>query len=154
MQNGREMEIVTRPKHRSAVKEQHLAVALGGAECDVCDGSFASGHLGNLPAGECYFGPAPGTGDGGLVLDGAFSDAVFHQKASIILTFEGGRLSGIAAGVKGKSAAASRASSLSEALARRLGFGEGGGHAAFYLGEVAIGLNPLVSPEALTGACR
>lgn len=88
-------------------------------------GFFTPGELGNLPAGEVFFAPLPGTAQGTLVIDGSVADDVLD--APITITIKNGVAVKIDGGIAAKN--------LWEKLNA---YGEAGRQVA----EIGIGTNP------------
>lgn len=140
LSSGGKVIILTKERSVKRGRDREISFVVPEGACEVCDGQFPPGHIGNLPAGECYVEPEPGTACGEIVLDGSFLDMVIGADEELVLHFEDGRLQRIESTPNGTDVATT--------LKKRLEFRQDGEEWA--LAEFAVGLNTKV--HKLTGS--
>lgn len=91
MLRGSQLELLS---YASGGESHRLRAAIGGWEqlAIASDGVIRDGAWGNVPSGETYIAPLPGSAEGSVVINGSIPGLVIAQGEEIVLRFAGGRL--------------------------------------------------------------
>jgi len=135
-----------------------LRLGLEGRTARADDGDFSRpGSGGNLPAGEVFVSPQPGTAAGTLVFDGsmALTGGAVRLRRPIVTELRQGRLTEIRGGQEARSleqclrAAEDQSRDMEREGSLPRGLGEIYARNARALGELGIGLNPRARIEGV-----
>jgi hypothetical protein len=140
MARGRRLEFTS---YASGGAVHRLTADVGGWERlpVASDGIISDGAWGNVPSGETYIAPMPGSGEGSIVVNGSVPGMVVSSQQETVLHFEWGRLTRMEP-ADGPVARWLRDTQIERAKAA-------GDLNWSALAEIGVGLNPAV--EHLTG---
>jgi len=147
-----------------------LSLGVQGREARADDGDFRRpGSGGNLPAGELFLSPQPGTASGTLVFDGsmALTGGAVRVRRPILVELREGFITQVRGGPEAERLEACirqaeiQARDMERAGSLARGLGETYARNARALGELGIGLNPrariegvVVNDEKIYGTCH